>query len=174
MSYRRNLPFALVALAFAEDLIGVTEYPNNDGPAVRLILRAANIDIAAPWCAAFVNAAAEYAQMVKNVPSPLESVPLQGFVHSYVVHGRENGWIYRDRPYPGAIFCLWSSTKQRYAHMGLVGHYIGGGAITTVEGNSNTDGSFDGRSVVVRTRTLGQKDVILDWTVGIEPNWPRV
>jgi len=153
-----------VALSFANDLLGIREHGDNRGPAVEMIQRAASIPAGSPWCGALVNAAAEYAQMVKDIRSPLEQVPLQGYVHSYYVYGSENGWVYGDKPYPGAIFLLWSEAKQRYAHMGFVGHYVGGGSFTTVEGNSNEDGSHEGREVVSRVRHRGGRDIILDWT----------
>lgn len=169
MSYRRNLPFSLCALSFARDLIGVRESGHNRGPAVEMIQRAAGIPPGSPWCAAFVNAAAEYAQMVKDVRSPLEEVPLQGLVHSYYEHGLQNGWIYSDQPYPGSLFLVWNRAKQRYSHIGFVGEYLGNGLFTTVEGNSNTSGSAEGREVVVNVRRREAHDVTLDWTAGIEP-----
>ena len=169
MSYRKHLPFELVALSFAKDLLGVTEHGHNRGPAVEMIQRAANIPAGSPWCAAFVNAAAEDAQMVKDMRSPLESVPLQGYVQSYYQYGVGHRWTPLQHPHPGALFCLWSETKQRYAHIGFVVFYFGHGQYTTVEGNSSMDGSFEGREVISRTRHMGSRDAFLDWTRDIEP-----
>ncbi len=169
MSYRKNLPFDLCALTFARDLVGIRESGHNAGPSVELLLRAANLPTGAPWCAAFVNAAAEYAQMVKDVRSPLEAVPLQGFVHSYYEYGAAHGWLYSDRPYPGLLFIVWSPPLQRYAHIGFVDQYLGGGRVSTIEGNSNTDGDREGREVVIRVRETTDGIRLLDWTRDISP-----
>jgi hypothetical protein len=149
-----------VFLAECEDFIGVDE-PDGDnrGPAVEWLLKGANLNPGEPWCAAFVNRCAEIACAKKNVRSPLERVPLQGYVQSYYQYAAEDGWLTTD-PAPGDLFLIWHRAKNRYAHMGVVAFAYSDGRFDTVEGNSNSVGSREGIEVAANTRIAGVGDQI--------------
>ena len=153
-----------VTLALKE--VGVHEEGKaNWGPKVKEYLAAAEIDVPAAWCAAFCNWSAEHAAKSLGVKSPLEQVPLQGYVQSYVDYGKKHGWEVPVREAKrGDLLCIWHQSLNRYGHIALVtGWTKDKKLITTVEGNSNTDGSREGREVVEHERTPTSKLVILRW-----------
>jgi len=166
--WRQELPFELVALLCAKDTVGLREQAGNRGPAIEVIQRAANVSIGAPWCAAFVNWCAEYASVVKNERSPLESVEFQAYVPSYHKWAKDNGLtIPFEEVYPGSIFLKWNLDKRRWGHMGFIEYHINDGVvrqIKTVEGNSNDTGSSEGLEVVrlVRDVDVGTY-AFIDW-----------
>lgn len=138
----------------------------NWGPKVKEYLAAAQIDVPAAWCAAFCNWSAEHAAKSLGVTSPLEAVPLQGYVQSYVDFGKKHGWfVPRTEAKRGDLICIWHQSLNRYGHVGLVtGWSADKKRIATVEGNSNTDGSRDGFEVVTHERTPTTNIQILRWT----------
>lgn len=162
---RELLPLHLAALAYAQDEIGVKEETTNWGKRVSEYLAEANIHVPAPWCAAFVNWCARQAADLKGVESPLEKVPLEALVQSYVDHGKKNGWVIPpEEAGPGDLFCLWFVGIKRYGHIGFVqevrpeeGYYL------TVEGNTDSRGSREGIEVAERKRTLGSRVIFLRW-----------
>lgn len=162
MSWRKQLPLRLLVLAEAEDFLGIKEDGNNRGPAVEWFQKRGMINPGDPWCAAFVNAAAEIACAKKNVLSPLEKIPLQGYVQSYYDYALDHGWVLGDgRPGIGDLFLLWNAGLGRYAHIGFVSQVFAEG-FSTVEGNSNTTGSRDGTEVVSNIRPYGSSTIFID------------
>jgi hypothetical protein len=165
-SPRSQLPLHLAALSYAHDFVGVTEVGDNRGPAVEFFQRAAGIPPGSAWCAAVVNACAELGAAIRNQEaSPLEKVPLQGYVPSYWQYGVLHGW---DVEWPdvaaGDLFLLWNNSLGRYAHMGfvdavrpLVNRY------TTVEGNTNLAGGREGLVMARRERRAGSRSRFLRW-----------
>lgn len=171
---RSLLPMHLTALLYAEDMVGVKEeYKNgkwsNWGPEVQQFLKAANISVPAFWCAAFVNWSAEQAgidhEQPSNMLSALEAVPLQGYVQSYyewaVQHDR---LISPAEAGPGDLFVLYYSNLGRYGHIGFVvecnekeGWY------TTVEGNTNEEGSREGNTVAKKKRNITPGTKFIRW-----------
>lgn len=137
----------------------------NWGPKVKEYLAAADIDVPSAWCAAFCNWSAEHAAKSLGVKSPLEQVPLQGYVQSYVDFGKQHGWVVpRAEAKRGDLICMWHQSLNRYGHIGLVtGWTADKKQITTVEGNSNNDGSRDGYEVVTHERTPTTNILILRW-----------
>lgn len=163
---RQNLPFKLVALAAANDVLGIREIGDNRGPSVEVMQRAAKIPPGSAWCAALANWGAEYASAVKNLPSPLEDVPLQGYVQSYYEWGVQNDLIVPwGQTEPGDLFLVWHPSKDRYAHLGFVDAvFLDAGQFRTIEGNSNSSGSREGIEVAQNTRHVSSgRYVFLDW-----------
>lgn len=155
------------ALRFAEDCLQVREEGDNRGEMVEAFQREAEINPGAPWCAAFVNWCAKQAASVKGVHSPLEDVPLEGYVQSYVEYGRDQGWIVEEPEAIGDLFCLWypwlNDGEGRYGHIGFV-YEVGSPTFRTIEGNTNKDGSREGDGVYVRSRSRqARKLVFLHW-----------
>lgn len=153
---RSALPLELVAVEVARDFVGTREFPSNRGAAVEYFQRAANIPPGSPWCAAFVNAVAEHAAAIKNVRSPLERIPLQGYVQSYVDHSNAHDWtVPGHKAMPGDLFAVWHASLGRYAHMGLISAVARGQArFWTIEGNTAEDGGREGVVVAERVRSL--------------------
>lgn len=163
-------------LEIARSYLGTSEQGgNNRGEQVEEFLRAAKCRPGDPWCAAFVNWCAEKGAQAHNVISPLESVPLQGYVQSYFAWAREHGYVVTvEQALPGDLFCLYYGNLGRYGHIGFVESVdTKRGVFKTVEGNSNSAGtreSFGGRDgVVSNTRKLTGNVVFLRWTRKVVP-----
>jgi len=161
MADRSTFPIRALLSAEARDFLGIEEVGgDNRGPAVEWILKGADLSPGEPWCAAFVNRIAEIAFAKKNLPSPLESVPFEGYVQSYYDYGKIHGWLRPEDhdPHPGDLFVVYHASKQRYAHIGFVidPHSVGG-RFLTIEGNSNTDGGRNGYGVVSNQRPYAAK-----------------
>jgi len=153
-SPRAHLPLPLLVLTCARDFEGLTEQGDNSGPGVNWLQSRAGIPDGAPWCAAFVNAAAELACALQDRPSPLEHVPQQGLVQSYVEHGTGRGWIVEDDDAAaGDLFALLFPGGE-YHHIGLVERPPRESHFTTLEGNTNEEGKREGRKVMSRTRRV--------------------
>lgn len=154
-SPRARLDVGFLALTIAQDWLGLEEDGDNSGPGVHYLQEEAGIGDGAPWCAAAVNTWARQAHALKDLESPLERVPKQGLVQSYVDYGVGHGWVVRDDGLvlPGDIFCL-QFPGGEYHHMGLVREPIRDSHFITVEGNSNDDGSREGRAVVSNPRRV--------------------
>lgn len=158
---RSQLSLAEATIAYARDFIGLKEHGNNLGPGVEWFQRLGTIRAGQPWCAAFVNGIAEIASAVKDRESPLEAIPYQGYVQSYFEYGSEQGWLV-DQPQAGDLFLVWFESKGRYAHIGFV-QIVSGNQFKTVEGNSNSDGSREGREVAENWREIKDNLRFLRW-----------
>lgn len=126
---------------------------SNRGEVVDEMIRLTGLDpaTAPPWCAAFV-AFCGYAAMRKQWPlkkvagcaSLFDDATAKGLVNTKPAHG--------------AIFLLWSDKKKRFHHTGFCDAEIVPGQWSTIEGNTNDDGSVDGVGVFERKRTWGPND----------------
>lgn len=164
---RKILPLNLSALLYALDMLGVVEAGgDNRGKEVEAFLREAEVEVPAPWCAAFVNWCARQAADLQGVESPLEAVPLQAFVQSYFDHGKENGWLINPKWVgPGDLFVLYYPTLKRYGHIGFVyDMHDPQGYFMTVEGNTNAAGGREGDGVYRKRRSITDNVQFLRWT----------
>lgn len=157
------------ALLVALGRVGIRERGgNNRGPEVERWQREAGIRPGDPWCAAFVNACARQAADALFVLSPLESVPLQGYVQSYFEHFAAQGCIVSPQyALPGDLFVIYYPHLKRYGHIGFVGWDgvdLKRKRYDTCEGNSNDAGSREGDAVVRKSRVLGRHVRFLRWT----------
>lgn len=167
---RSKLPIRALFVLEAEDFLGIRETAGpNQGPSVDWFLRAAGLRSGLPWCAAFANRVAEIACAKKNLRSPLEDVPLEGYVQSYYRYGAASDWLTPDGEEPpfGAIALIYHPSKERYAHLAIVSDpHAADGRYLTVEGNSNTTGSREGIEVVANLRFYDEHTVFIDpWRV---------
>jgi hypothetical protein len=154
-------------LSVAERYVGTREHGANRGEQVEKFQAAAEISPGEPWCAAFVNFCAERAAEALNVISPLESVPLQGYVPSYV---SILPFVTPSEVKPGDLFVVYHADKKRYAHVGFVRSIdLTRNTIRTVEGNSNGGGSRDGDGVYSITRVISPRIRFLRWTRTVKP-----
>lgn len=164
-----NLRERTLEIALAE--VGVREQGGaNRGKRVEQFLREARIAPGEPWCAAFVNWCARFAADEMGVISPLESVPLQGYVKSYADH-KDPAFarVSIGDARPGDLYLQWHPSKKRHAHIGLFVKRLGDDVIMTVEGNTNDAGSREGDGVYRRQRALQPKDLLIRWTRVVKP-----
>lgn len=155
-------------LEVASGMIGVRERGgNNRGPEVEMFQRAAGIGRGDAWCAAFCNWCAERGARALNVISPMESVPLQGYVPSYASKFPR---VEPAEVLPGDLFVIWFPNRGRFAHIGFVKSIdVGAGRYQTIEGNSNDEGSREGYEVCSNTRRIGSRVRFLRWTRVVKP-----
>lgn len=144
----------------------VREHGSNRGPEVEAYLQETGLGPGNPWCAAFVNWCARHAADLLDVPSPLEDVPLQAYVQSYVDFGRKRGWLIpADHARHGDLFCLYYGSLGRYGHIGFVDTVdLINEEFTTLEGNTGSGGTREGDGAYARTRNLTQNILFLRWT----------
>lgn len=171
---RYQLPLASLAALVAGDFEGISETEGaNRGPAVEWFQKLGNINPGSPWCAAYVNGCAEVAAAIKNVRSPLERVPHQGYVEAYHRLGLAEGWVVpASEVGVGDLFLLYDDDRPdpvyggrgRHVHIGFVRRPPHDGwEYETLEGNTNEDGSPEGIGVFRRTRPVDDDVTFLRW-----------
>ncbi|MBK7908615.1 MAG: hypothetical protein IPJ78_18965 [Gemmatimonadetes bacterium] len=167
-SYRAGqvplIPALLVAAANA--FIGVREQGgDNRGQMVEHFLRGVSLPPGQPWCAAFVHHvghAAHYDHLTRRSSWPL---PATGSCEALARAARDHGAL-RLEPYVGDVFLLYSRTRQRFIHTGIVVGVLGEERVheqnehtcLTVEGNTNDDGSSNGHTTLRKVRTFREAD----------------
>ncbi|MFV0261396.1 MAG: CHAP domain-containing protein [Kluyvera sp.] len=128
----------------AKSQLGVSEQPlgSNDGPQVKEYLKSAGIDFPAAWCAAFV--------VWCHLQASINSIPKTGGVLDLWNKSPDNRVI---DPQPGDVMILDYGNGQ--GHTGIVIE-VNGNTLTTIEGNTNDDGSREGYEVAQRSRSAGK------------------
>jgi len=158
-------PSAILArvLDVANGEVGVMESPpgSNRGPRVDQYLRAVGLDPSAgsfAWCAAFVYFCFMQAANAQRVPNPAIKdagvLDLWNRAGSAGVRriGFEEANASPNLVQPGSVFVIKTGTE--HGHVGLV-EKVAGVGLTTIEGNTNVDGSREGIGVFRRTgRTI--------------------
>ena len=139
--------------------IGIREKQPNSGPAVEEYLRYVNLPKGNPWCAAFVCWV--YGQA--GVTNPKSGWSPALFPRSNVIwsKGVESGkWKVIGhaqtsdlRPQTSDIFGLYFPEIGRIAHVGFIDQWDGTW-LTTVEGNTNLNGSREGDGVYRKKRLV--------------------
>jgi hypothetical protein len=134
----------------------------NRGPWVRLYMNG-NEGPAWPWCAGFATWVLRQAAQTLGVSMP----------HPYAFgcdfladKGQEKGSFLSVRKpadfplvKPGYLFLV-RRTANDWTHIGIV-ESVQGDAMTTIEGNTNDEGSREGFEVCRRTRGLNEKDFLI-------------
>ncbi|MFB3812614.1 MAG: peptidoglycan-binding protein [Terriglobales bacterium] len=152
-------PLLAQAVLAAKNEIGVTEVPpgSNRGPRVDRYLRAVGLNPTTghySWCAAFVYWCFKEAASALKVKNPV--IRTAGVLDHWIRAGTAG--VHRlscaecsDTPglvKPGMIFVI--STGSGNGHTGLV-EAVRGNYLTTIEGNTNDNGSREGIGVFRRT-----------------------
>lgn len=143
---------AAKALELARAAIGVTEHPSgsNRGPEIDGYLRSVHIDPTLggkPWCAAFVST------KIFEAADDLGVRPMFiGHASCRVLAGI-NSMRRVPAPEPGCVFVHLNIDGT--GHCGFVESIAEGGALETIEGNSDAHGSRTGGSVVAGFRRAG-------------------
>ena len=157
-------PALLVAAANA--FVGVGEQGgDNRGQMVEHFLRSVHLSPGQPWCAAFVHHvgySAHYDHLARRSSWPL---PATGSCEALARAASASG-VLRDEPYVGDIFLLFSKTRGRFFHTGIVVgvedeervHERDVHVCVTVEGNTNDDGSANGHTTLRKVRTFREAD----------------
>jgi len=154
-------PLQAAALRFAAGEVGVMEDPlgSNRGPRVDQYLRSVGIDPTTgsfPWCAAFVYFCFQQAANLLGVNNPV--IKTDGVLDHWNKAGSAN--IKRldtqacianpSLVSPGMIFVIIHPSGTT-GHTGLVKE-IAGNLLTTIEGNTNNNGSREGIGVFLRNQ----------------------
>jgi hypothetical protein len=166
-----------LVVATANAFIGLGEDgDDNRGQMVELFLREVRQPPGQPWCAAFVHHVGYWSHY--DHTALRSSWPLLATASCFELaeFARERGWLV-EKPALGDVFLLHSKELRRFAHTGVVVELVqsyGSGAeasyvCTTIEGNTNADGSRNGNTTLRKTRrfSIANGDRFIRW-VGVE------
>lgn len=159
-------PALLVAAANAFVGLG-EEGGDNRGQMVELFLREVKQPAGQPWCAAFVYHVGYWSHF--DHKSKHSSWPLPATASCWELgdfaRRRE---ILETRPVEGDVFLSYSRRLKRFFHTGVVisvdaCSVDGASTCTTVEGNTNADGSENGYTTLRRVRQFKAGDGFVRW-----------
>lgn len=139
---------AALAVAIGEAANDVREEGGeNRGEKVREYLSNSGIEIAAPWCAAFVQWCADSAAGYLGVRNPLDDVNREALVLDYAILGDERAWIVEPfEARAGDLVLFEFGDAGRWNHIGFLEErlqYVVQGerrvyrSFRTVEGNTS-------------------------------------
>jgi hypothetical protein len=170
----------MLLVAAANSLVGVSELGgDNRGPMVELFLREVGQEPGAPWCAAFVYHVGHASHY--DAARKMSSWPLMRTASCMDLWKQARDFrILRFEPRVGDVFLKFSPTLNRFYHTGIVvalhqpdaqedrGVFV----CTTIEGNTNDDGSANGYTTLRRVRRFTpspeEGDAFIRW-VELEP-----
>lgn len=155
----QNLSLSIIKIAKSQ--VGVTESPagSNGGPRVDQYLKSVQLNTGNYWCMAFVYWVYQKACEEIGIKNPLVRTGLvmgqwNLIKNAIKATNKEEGFII-----PGSIFIM--DYGHDTGHTGIV-IARDNGYITTIEGNTSTDGSRNGTGVFQRRRPISSiKGVIL-------------
>lgn len=154
-------PALLVAAANA--FVGLGEDgADNRGQMVELFLREVRQPPGQPWCAAFVHHVGYWSHFDNVTRKTSWPLPATASCYELGKFALDHKVLTRD-PHIGDVFLVYSKDHKRFAHTGVIvsinGEYrtAGDGMVftcTTVEGNTNDDGSANGYTTLRRPRSF--------------------
>ena len=148
----------MVALGFAiaeVDHEVREEGGNNKGKRVSRYLKNTDppINVAAPWCAAFLQYCSDVAARFLGTNNPLDDVKREALVADYV-RWAEDKRKTTTRPKPGDLVAF--QFGKRWNHIGIVlTEPDATGWFETIEGNTGAESERDGDGVFRRKRHSG-------------------
>lgn len=161
------------ALDFAITQVGNMENPlgSNRGPEVDQYLASVDINFPAAWCVAFIYFCYNRAANELGIANPM--VKTGGVLNLWNRAGQANTRRIsteeaRNNPSlvkPGMIFIIDTGPAGGAGHAGIV-QSVTGGKLTTIEGNTNDNGSRDGIGVfraVLKRRISGINKGFIDY-----------
>lgn len=156
-----NLPaFLRRVLEIAAAEVGVHEDAahTNHGARVEEYLACAGLPPGNPWCAAFVYWCFEQAAREFGIENPLVKT---GYCPTILNWGHKVE-ITHQQPQPGDLFLVFHVVNgvRRVAHVGFVRSVVNTGW-STIEGNSNDDGSREGYEVCVNARLFAPRYIFV-------------
>lgn len=129
----------------------------NDGHEVEMFLKSVGLGKGYSWCAAFVHYILDQCGVNNTINA-----------WSPTAHNPKNIIYSQGKKYsstrPGDVFTIWSYSKKRIGHTGFVHSPYCERFYTTIEGNTNDGGSFNGDGVYKRRRSFKQTYSISRWT----------
>lgn len=153
-------------IAAASSFVGLGEDGgDNRGQMVELFLREVRQPPGQPWCAAFVHHVGYWSHYDHRVAKSSWPLPATASCYELGEFARERG-VLLEKPSAGDVFLLHSPALRRFAHTGVVvsvdqrfgsegdARFV----CTTVEGNTNADGSRDGRMTLRKVRSFSVKN----------------
>ncbi len=143
-----------------------SEGEGNKGPWVRLYMLGNEGD-AQPWCAGFVSHVLAQAAFAMGDKAP---IPRQVGVDAIVKDAKRDGRFLDGKTLQtatervvkirkGSLFVVRRNSRD-WTHVGFVTE-AAGDHFTTIEGNTNDEGSRDGFEVCARSRGYGKRDFVL-------------
>jgi hypothetical protein len=146
---------AVLKMARAFAFVREEPVSSNAGQAVEAFLKHCGLGHGSPWCAAFVSYIMDGALGLTNPLAATASCA------ALATQAKALGLL-KTTPTPGAIFLLDFGTG--FHHTGFVlGVVTNASPCTTIEGNTNDDGSREGYGVFVRRRTFNSKARFIHW-----------
>jgi hypothetical protein len=161
-------PLVEQTLKVARKQLGVQEEPlgSNWGPQVSQYLLRAGYSRPDFWCAAFVYWCADEARRILLGPDAATPFCRTGYCPA-IEDWAERHNLLTMAPEAGDVFLLrgWRADERRYRayHTGFV-LSVTDGAVATIEGNTNDDGSNNGIGVFTRTRSRKQSLLYVAWS----------
>ena len=156
-------------VAAAKAFVGVPEQGgNNRGQMVEIFLRGVGLAPPEPWCAAFVHHVGFWSQWDPGSGRSGWPLPATGACQTLADVAERHGMLL-TRPERGDLFVMWFPQLRRFAHVGIVLDVVEtetAFACSTIEGNTNDDGSREGWKTAVKYRHFGKggSDRFIHWT----------
>ncbi len=137
--------------------VGVREIGGeNRGAHVEMYLAITGLGPGYAWCSSFVS----WVYFHTGVQAPISA-----WVPSFALKNKriyQRGKFLKQRPQSGDVFMIWYHKLNRPAHIGFVDQW-GEKWITTVEGNTNDNGSREGDGVYRKRRLKKQIWAVSDF-----------
>lgn len=153
-------------VAAANSFIGLAEEGgDNHGQMIERFLAAVHQPPGEPWCAAFVYHVGYYSHY--NHVSRISSWPLPATASCYELGlFAERKGVLTHWPEVGDVFLKYNRKLGRFAHTGIVVGVdegdpledVGVHVCTTIEGNTNDDGSRNGTATLRKVRRFVEAD----------------
>lgn len=169
-----TLPLVTLGIALGDVDHGVHEEGgNNNGLRVRAYLKHCDppINIAAPWCAAFVQYVSDVAADALDTPNPLNDVRHEAYVQSYYDWAKATGKLVTEGDASPGDLILYNFGGKRWDHIGVVLRPLSKGMIAAIEANTSAgvgataaERERDGDGVFVKVRNIGRQPIaIVRW-----------
>lgn len=146
----------------AKRYLGVVEIPklSNRGLTIDYWLNECGIPLGNPWCAAYAT------NVLRQALGRGNPVYLTGSVQRMVDWAKtlQPIGVWQDKPAVGDLFVIYFPSMKRFGHVGFVTSLVDENTFTTIEGNSNSDGSRDGYGVVSNKRKVTELIKFIRWS----------
>lgn len=160
-------------IEIAMKYVGVMENPvgSNRGTQIDEWNKAVGVPVGSFWCASFTSAVARRWEAMTGIDFPING---SASCDSWFNQAKSKGLLTRV-PKPGHILLVMKSSESSDAiHIGICG-YESNGLISSIEGNSNNDGSANGTMVALRKNHLWKRSSLnvwyIDWSKDMEKDW---
>ena len=161
-------------VAAANSFVGFTEQGgDNRGQVVERFLAEVHQRPGQPWCAAFVYHVGYHSHYDGSTRISTWPLPATASCQELFGFARARN-VLRDEPEIGDVFLHYSQELRRYAHTGIVTAVDDPDragirdvhVCTTIEGNTNEDGSREGFATLRKIRTFREVDghKFIRWT----------